>query len=120
MIRVPHTVNGEFAGMYYLDAGSGVYLAHRRSRDVCRKTNAWLLDVAVLEKAKTAGAIAAGVVTGKGSSKKFWIALIDDFFSSPYSFARHEQTRQRGLPLAKFRVNPFSTIEYIEKTVKIR
>lgn len=121
MVRVPHTVNGEFVGMfYYPESGGCLYLAHRSGRDVYRKKNAWLFDVAVLDKILQRPVTMIGVVTCKGSKKRFWITPVEKFVNSPYAVVLKEQVTRRGLPLTRFKINPSAELEYIEASVKLR
>lgn len=120
MVREPHKINGETVGMFCTpENGIGLYLAYRKGRDVFRKKNAWCFDLAFLERIRDdVGFI--GVVTGNGKTKKFWITPIEDFFTSPYMVIRKEQTTQRGLPLTRFKTNPYARAEYVTAAVRLR
>ncbi len=120
-VKVPHTVNGRFYGCwYFLDDGRSVYLAQRKPREVYHAKNAWCIDVRTLEEARERGVPYVGVICGKGKGRKFYLTLREDFFDSPFSFAHWGDTRQRGLPLSRFRVSPTKSTGSIAKAIKLR
>ena len=116
----PHRVNGKFYGcFYYLNNGQAAYLAHRKRREVFQAKNAWCIDLRTLEACKARGISVIGIVAKSGADKFFWIAPVDDFFGV-HSFAHFGDTRQRGLPLSRFPINPGKCMKRIERSVKIR
>jgi hypothetical protein len=116
----PHKVNGSLYGFWhYLDSGRACYIASRKSREVYQKMNAWCIDIATLEECKARGIKYIGVKT-TGKSWKLYLTLVDDFFDSPYSFPHWGTTRQRGLPLIRFRHNPSKTVKAISSAMKLR
>ena len=119
--RLRHTFNGRFYGMWYFwDDGRSLYLAHRRPGEIYHKKNAWCLDVRTLEEAEKRGVKFVGVVSGSGKNKRFYVTLREDFFDSAYSFAHFGETRQRGLPLARFRYSTTASVAHITKAIKLR
>lgn len=120
-MRYPHSVNGRFYGnWHYLPSGKALYLAHRRPSEVFHRRTAWCIDVRTLEEAKTRGISYVGVVTRNGKKRNFWITLVEDFFTDPHSFSHFGDTRQRGLPLSRFRVNPSATASAIASAMSLR
>lgn len=120
-VKVKHSVNGKFYGMwYFFDSGVSVYLAHRKLREIYRKKSAWCIDTATLEEAKQKGVKFAGVVCRVGKDAHYYIAKVDDFFNSPYSFRHFGDTWQRGLPLSRFPINPASKPGYIASSMRLR
>lgn len=119
--RVPHTVNGRFYGMwYYLADGRLIYLAHRRRKEIYRAKMAWRLDMTLLDEAKCRGAVAVGVICKSGKDTHFYLTRPSDFFDSPFSFSHWGETKQRGLPLSRFRVNPSTDRKVIAATMRLR
>jgi hypothetical protein len=119
--RKPHTVNGRFFGVWYeTAAGKRMYLAHRKAEDVYRLRHAWCIDVATLERARSDGVYAIGVVRRSGKDRLVWLTHVDDFFDSPHSFSHFGTSRQRGLPLSRFRIDPAKSAKFIESAVKMR
>jgi hypothetical protein len=117
-----HTIDGRFAGMWYnLDDGRVIYLAHRKRREIDKKTNAWLFDTRLLYDAQARNIDAIGVVVGTSKGKFAYLTLLDDLFNSKYSFSHCDRIgRKRGLPVSRFRVNPGTSEEVISSAVKIR
>lgn len=121
MKKTYHTVNGKLFGCWYETAkGNRLYLAHRKAEDVCRKHHAWYIDVSTLERCRAEGIYAVGVVRRNGKDRLVWLTHVNDFFESPHSFARFSSSRQRGLPLSRFRIDPGKNTKYIESAVKMR
>lgn len=120
--RDKRSVNGKLDGIFYeTDAGTKVYLAHRESKQIHRERNAWCLDVRVLEKIRERGVWAVGVVRRLGKEKLVYLTHLDDFFDSPHSFAPPlVHSRQRGLPLSRFRIDPSKSEKFITSAVKLR
>lgn len=116
----PHRVNGRFYGaFYYLDNGQAIYLAHRKRSEVFNAKNAWCLDLRTLEECKNRGINIIGIVTKNSTGKFFWIAPVEEFFGV-HSFSHFGDTRQRGLPLSRFALNPGKCVKRIASAVKIR
>lgn len=121
MTVYPHYRLGRFFGaFYYLDNGKALYLAHRKRREVFRAKNAWTLDVATLRECQDRGIDTVGVVTQSGKTKFFYLTPLDDFFNHPDSFAHFGDTKQRGLPVTQFKINPSIIARHIEKSFNIR
>lgn len=117
----PHMKNGRFYGaFYYLDNGKAMYLAHRKRREVFQVKNAWCIDLSTLNECKARGIDTIGVVTQSSVGKFFYITPLADMFDSPHSFAHFGDTRQRGLPLTKFRLNPSIDPARISSAIKVR
>lgn len=115
-----HTVNSRFYGkFYYLENGQALYLAHRKRSEVFQAKNAWTIDLATLNRIKSQGIKVVGVVCKSGSDKLFWLTDVDDFFGI-HSFAHFGDSRQRGLPLSRFKLNPGIIERHIMKSIKIR
>ncbi|MFT4064369.1 hypothetical protein [Paraburkholderia sp.] len=120
MAAYPHKVRGRLYGFWhYLDSGRACYIASRKSREVYHRMNAWCIDVATLEECRARGIRYIGVKT-TGKAWKLYLTLVDDFFDSPYSFAHWGETRQRGLPLIRFRHNPARTASAISSAMKLK
>ena len=120
-LREQHKVNGRFYGVYYETAGGfKIYLAHRQRKQIFRERYAWCIDVSTLERFRARGVKAVGVIVREAGKRLIWLTLLDDFFDSPYSFAHWGDTRQRGLPLSRFRIDPVSSDAAIAKAVRIR
>lgn len=116
----PHSVNSRFYGaFYYLDNGQALYLAHRKRREVFQARNAWCIDLSTLNQIKARGIDTVGVVCKSGADKFFWITHVEDFFGI-HSFGHFGDSRQRGLPLARFRLNPGIMTRHISKAIKVR
>ena len=60
-----------------------------------------------------------GVITKSGKDVFYYITPLEDMFG-PHSFAHFGDTRQRGLPVTKFRMNPAITPAIIAKAVRVR
>lgn len=111
---------GRFYGnFYYLSGDRAVYIAHRKRSEIFHKRTAWCIDVATLEECKALGIKYVGVVTQNSVGKFFYLTLLEDFYGE-FSFAHFGETRQRGLPVMKFRFHPGLTVPVIEKAVKVR
>ena len=116
----PMTVNGRFYGnTYFLDNGQAMYLAHRKRSEVFQAKNAWTIDLSTLNKIKSQGIKVVGVVCKSGGDKLFWLTDIEDFFGI-HSFAHFGDSRQRGLPLSRFKLNPGIIERHIMKSIKLR
>jgi hypothetical protein len=121
MKKEKHTINGKFVGCFYeLDDGAKLYLAHRTRSQVHRLRNAWCFDLSLLERIRKMGIVSIGVIRREGAMRMVWLTHIDDLFNSPDSFAYMSETRQRGLPLSKFRIDPSKSEKVIAKSVKLR
>lgn len=122
MVREKHTVNGVLNGYFYHHPdGRVVYLAHRTRRQIYRKDNAWCMDVDMLSSAKRKGVTSVGVVMNDAKNgNMFWLTNLEDFFGEHSIVIPDGKTRQRGLPLQRFRIDPMTSAEYIASTVKIR
>lgn len=121
--RIKHTVNGKLHGVWYeTEEGSKLYLAHRKADEVykCKACHAWCIDVSLLERCRAEGFHTVGIVRREGKNRLVWLTPLVDFFDSPHSFPRFKGTRQRALPLSKFRIDPAKSAKYIESAVKIR
>lgn len=118
--RRPHTINGNFYGLFYfLDSGKGIYLAHRRRKDVYRAKHAWTLDLVTLRECEALGVEYVGVVYRMKKDKYFYATPVENFFSKD-SFYHFGATPQRGLPLACFQINPASDLKLISSAMKLR
>ena len=121
MVVTPHKINGRFYGAFYqLKSGESIYLAHRKKREIYRMKNAWCLDTRTLEECIRRGIKYAGVVIRSEGVTQYYVTPIKDFFDSPHSFPHFGDTRQRGLPLNCFLINPMKTTRHITKAMKIR
>lgn len=121
MKSFPHHRMGRFYGaFYYLDNGKALYLAHRKRSEVFHAKSAWCIDVTTLLECQAKGIETIGVVTKNATGTFFYLTPLDDFFNSPHSFSHHGDTRQRGLPLIKFRINPATDPSRIAVAVKVR
>lgn len=121
MTVYPHFRLGRFFGaFYYLDSGKAVYLAHRKRKEVYRAKNAWTIDLATLQECKERGIDTIGVVTQAAGVKFFYLTPLDDFYNNPHSFAHFGDTRQRGLPVTQFKINPALASRHISKSFNIR
>lgn len=109
-----------YGAVYHLTDGRSVYLAHRKRKDVFHMKNAWTIDISTLEMCRSQGIEVVGVLVATKAAKFVWMTPLDDFFKSPHSFAHFGDTKQRGLPLTRFAVNPGTSRRLIEKAVKIR
>lgn len=117
--RKAHTINGKFLGMWYETAtGRKLYLAHRAAKDV--RNNAWCFDLATLERCKAEGFNVVGVVRRQGKVRLVWLTHVDDFFTSPHSFATYGTARERALPLPQFRIDPSKETKFIEIALRLR
>ncbi len=106
--------------MFYAGPGhQRIYLAHCRRSQVNRRKHAWCLDVSVLEKCRAEGVTAVGVLWKDKGRKMTHLTLLEDFFG-PDSFFHFGDTKQRGLPLKCFRVDPAKCAKVIGSAVKIR
>lgn len=121
MKKEKHTFNGKLQGIYYeLDDGRKLYLAHRQRKHIYRQNNAWCLDVMTLDRIRNRGITAVGVIMRDAGQRLVWLTHIDDFYESPHSFGHFFMSKQRGLPLSRFRVDPAKNFKVIEKSVKLR
>lgn len=119
-VRQPHKVFGHFYGMFYeTSTGKKLYLAHRKRKQIYELKWAWCIDLITLNKCRDLGVEAVGVIWRDAGKTKVHLTHIDDFFG-PASFSHFGDTRQRGLPLKCFRVDPAKSAKIIEKIVKIR
>lgn len=117
--RKPHSINGKLAGVWYeTDAGTKLYLAHRRQRDIHK--HSWLLEESILKKAQEQGCEAIGVVCRIGGQKRVYLTLIADFYDSPHSFPLFDGFKKRGLPLVRFRIDPARSEAIIARSVRLR
>lgn len=117
---IPHKVNSRHYGAFYhFPDGRAVYLAHRKRSEVFRAKNAWTIDLATLSLIKSKGIATCGVVCKSGADLFFWVTDIEDFFGI-HSFSHFGDSRQRGLPLTRFKVNPGLIARHIKKGMKIR
>lgn len=117
---IPHSVNSRFYGnFYFLNNGQAMYLAHRKRREVFQARNAWCLDLSTLNKIKSQGITVVGVIVKSGNDKLVWMTDIEDFFGI-HSFAHFGDSRQRGLPLSRFKLNPGIIERHIRKAIKLR
>lgn len=120
MPRTRHTVLGAFTGMFYETAdGNRLYLAHRTIRQVDRRRKAWLLEASTLDRCRDQGIAAVGVICRKNGARRVYLTHIDDFFGE-HSFAVFGAVRQRGLPLACFRVDPIRSDRVVRAAIKLR
>lgn len=120
MRMVPHIKLGRFYGaFYYMDDGRAVYLAHRKRTEIYYAKNAWCIDLKTLEECKERGISYVGVVTKSASDTFYYLTPLDDMWGV-HSFAHFGDTRQRGLPVTKFRMNPAITPAVIAKAVRVR
>lgn len=120
MKMTPHIRMGRFFGGFYeLPSGKTVYLAHRKRTEVFRAKNAWCIDLKTLEECRERGINYIGVVTKSGNDVFYYVTPLEDMFG-PHSFAHFGDTRQRGLPVTKFRMNPAITPAIIAKAVRVR
>ncbi|MDY7537534.1 hypothetical protein QN372_00065 [Undibacterium sp. RTI2.1] len=119
--REKHSVNGKLLGVWYESAdGKKMYLAHRTQKQVYRERNAWCMDLSILERAKLRGVTAIGVVRKEGGQRLVWLTHINDFYDSPHSFSIFHGSRQLGLPMKRFRIDPLRSEVVINVAVKIR
>lgn len=117
---IPHKVNSRhYGGFYYLDNGQAMYLAHRKRSEVFKAKNAWCLDLSTLNKIKDCGITTVGVVCKSGGDRYYWLTHVDDFFGF-HSFAHFGDSRQRGLPLTRFKLNPGLIEKYIKRSMRVR
>jgi hypothetical protein len=118
--RTPHKIMGAFSGMFYDGPNDQrLYLAHRKRREIHRLRHAWLINVSTLEKCRAEGYTVVGVRwrdKGKGYTH---LTLLEDFFG-PDSFFHFGDTKQRGLPLKCFRIDPSKSEKVIAAAVKLR
>ena len=120
MKMTPHIRMGRFFGGFYeLPTGKTVYLAHRKRTEVFRMINAWTIDLITLEECRERGINYIGVVTKSGNDVFYYITPREDMLG-PHSFAHFGDTRQRGLPVTKFRMIPAITPAIIAKSVRVR
>lgn len=119
--REKYSINGRLQG-YWCETASGekCYLAVKTQRDVYRERHAWCIDLQVLERAKTRGVTAIGVVRKEGKQKLIWLTHINDFYDHPDSFTFFHKSRQRGLPMKRFRIDPMKSEQVINSAVKLR
>jgi hypothetical protein len=111
---------GSFCGMFYEGpAGRRLYLAHQRRSQINRLKNAWLINVSTLEKCRAEGVTVVGVRWKEGGKKFTHLTLLDDFFG-PDSFFQFGDTKQRGLPLKCFRIDPAKCAKVIGSAVRLR
>ena len=119
-LRIPHMVMGKFYGMFYeTDAGTRLYLAHRKRKQIYQLKWAWCLDISTLLKCREQGVTSVGIIWKDGKNTMIHLTHIDDFYG-PNSFFHFGDTKQRGLPLKSFRVNPARSAALIASVVKIR
>ena len=115
-----HKVNGRFYGsFYYLEDDTAMYLAHRKRREVFQAKNAWCIDLSTLNEIKNRSISIVGNVCKSGKDKFVWMTPVEDFFGFN-SFAHIGDTRQRGLPLNCFKLNPGLVERHIARSIKIR
>jgi hypothetical protein len=120
-IRKKHSVNGEFKGMFYeTEEGNHIYMAHRTNREIYKKRKAWMFDLRFLEDARLKGVKAVGVVVRSGKTRKFYLTFLEDFFTSIHSFEVFGQTKQRGIPTVRFKINPENSEKSINSAIKMR
>lgn len=118
--RYIHTVHGRMYGWWhYLDSGRACYVASRKSREVYQKKNAWCIDVATLAECRARGIKVLGIKT-TGKTGKLYLTFVEDFFTDPHSFAHWGTTRQRGLPLIRFRHHPGKAVKGITSAMSMR
>jgi hypothetical protein len=119
VVKTPHTVNGRFYGIFYtLDDGRKLYLAHRTPGQVFFEKAAWCLDDSTLRKCESLGIDAVGVVLRMRGKATVYLTHRDDF-NGPHSFRHYGDAPQRGLPMRRFRINPSTSYEAIERLSKI-
>lgn len=119
--RTAHTVNGKFMGMWYeTEAGTRIYLAHRRPRQMHRLKPGWCLDMATLSKCRAQGFTVVGIVCRRGERKDIWLTYLEDFFDPARSFpSLSSMGAERGIRLPHFRVDPAKDAGKIDKALKI-
>lgn len=116
----PHHRMGRFYGaFYYLDNGKAVYLAHRKRSEVFQAKNSWTIDNSTLEDCRAKGINTIGIVTKSAAGTFFYITPLEDFYGI-HSFPHFGDTKQRGLPLMKFRINPATNPAVIAGAIKVR
>lgn len=119
-IRIPHLIMGRFYGMFYEEpSGRRLYLAHRKRSQIYFLKYAWCLDISTLDKCREQGVTAIGIRWKDKGKKYTHLTHIDDFFG-PHSFFHFGETKQRGLPLKHFRVDPAKCAKVIGSAVKLR
>lgn len=120
MIKTRHTVMGAFTGVFYeTAAGNHLYLAHRTSRKIDRRRQAWLVEESVLNKCREQGITAVGVIWKKNGAKRIHLTHIDDFYGE-HSFFKFDGVKYRGLPLVRFRVDPTKSEAVIKRSIRVR
>ena len=120
MNKIIHTFKGRFYGMWYEVDGKFVYIAHRKPSEVFQQKMAWCIDKMTLQEASDRGCEMIGVVTKVNGKKHIYLTWLEDFTKSPFSFERFGDTRQRGLPMSRFRVNPGHHGEIIAAAMRLR
>lgn len=119
MVKEAHTVNGRFYGIFYtLPSGKRLYLAHRSPSQVYRERMAWCIDESTLIRCRDRGVEAVGVTLRVRGKVHVYLTALEDFYG-PHSFSHFGDTLQRGLPLKRFRINPLSRYETIERIAKL-
>ena len=123
--REKHTINGRLQGVWYeTEGGHKLYLAHRTQNDTYRPKDrnliAWGIDTSTLDRAKRRGVHAIGVMRKEGRHRLIWLAHINDFYNPDISFEFFFKSRQRGIPLNKFRIDPMKSEKAIEIAVRLR
>ena len=118
-MKEAHTVNGRFYGIFYtLPSGKRLYLAHRSPSQVYRERMAWCIDESTLIRCRDRGVEAVGVTLRVRGKVHVYLTALEDFYG-PHSFSHFGDTLQRGLPLKRFRINPLSRYETIERIAKL-
>jgi hypothetical protein len=118
--REQHKVAGKFFGVWYETAGGRkLYLGHRKRDQIYREKNAWCIDIYTLERCREMGVTMIGILIKDGGTRMVWMTLVSDFFG-PHSFAHFTRTRQRGLPLPYFRIDPMKSEKFIAKSLRIK
>ena len=119
-VRTKHSVNGAMDGVFYeTAAGTKMYLAHRTRKQIYQERWAWCIDQTTLLKCKALGITAIGVVWRQARFKLVHLTHVDDFFGE-HSFMRFEGTRNRCLPMKRFRIDPLLRETLIQKVVTMR
>jgi hypothetical protein len=120
MPRTKHTVMGAFTGVFYeTPAGNKLYLAHRTSRKIERRRQAWLIEESTLAKCRDMNIEAVGVIWRKNGAKRIHLTHINDFYGE-HSFFKFDGVKYRGLPLVRFRIDPTKSEEIIKRSIRVR
>jgi hypothetical protein len=116
-----HKHNGKLLGHWHESEELGqMYIAVRSRRHIHRERNAWLFDSSLLSKCRDNGVGHIGVQVRVGGKKLLWLTPVDDLFNSPDSFPHSKETRQRGLPLNRFQIDPLKDAANIEASFHLR